>query len=628
MDLRQKLVLFSLFQLIVMSIVTLTAYYYDSRGKIHQQYIEKARAVVLTAESAREEMADKWKEGIITHRQLRAWADAGDVDKVVGVVPVISAFRVAMAKAQEGGYEFRVPKFEPRNPDNLPDAFEARVLRKIKSENLAEYYEIDPEINAIRYFRPVYLSQECMLCHGDPAHSEELWGNDQGLDPTGTRMENWQVGDMRGAFEIIQPLARADRQTATALWQGGGLILLLALVGLTIFWIIITRGIYRPLSHLMQVADRIVHGDMSGHVEVRSNDEVGRLTQSFQLLVEYIRGVASAADRLAQGDLTVVVQARSKQDALAHSFTTMTQQLRHAFTRLDAQAESLSQTSHDLSSVSDEVAAQMSGVSANTRTVSSTAGGMSYAMQGAAESVEQSNENLSSIAVSTEEMNHTVGEIARNTERARQIAGAAVTAVDNTAREVDQLGATAKLIGKVVGSIEEIAEQTKLLALNASIEAASAGEAGKGFAVVAGEVKELARQTGDATDEIRTGVKAIQHSTESTTGEIGKIQEVISEVNNIVSTIAAAVEQQAMTTNAMAKNAGQAATGMQQTTENVKVVAQTTSQIATEIAAVDLAGQEVNEAMTQVSQRATTLAQLGSELEKLVSQFQITGDEK
>jgi methyl-accepting chemotaxis protein len=56
----------------------------------------------------------------------------------------------------------------------------------------------------VRYFRPIRLTDECLLCHGDPQTSKANWGNDKGLDPTGVRMEGWKVGEVHGAFEIVQ----------------------------------------------------------------------------------------------------------------------------------------------------------------------------------------------------------------------------------------------------------------------------------------------------------------------------------------------------------------------------------------------------------------------------------------
>ena len=70
-----------------------------------------------------------------------------------------------------------------------PDAFERQRARERsqKDAELSEYYAVDKERNALRYLRPIRLTQECLLCHGNPANSKTLWGNDQGLDPTGAQ---------------------------------------------------------------------------------------------------------------------------------------------------------------------------------------------------------------------------------------------------------------------------------------------------------------------------------------------------------------------------------------------------------------------------------------------------------
>ena len=148
----------------------------------------RARSIVLTAESVRQEMARKWDLGLFDAHQLSDWDKQGKLEKVLGAVPVVTAWNAAMAKAEEGGYEFRVPKVQPRNPENQPDAFELQALEAFeKDAQLHEYYAVDTEHNTLRYLRPIRLTQECLLCHGNPANSKTLWGNDQGLDPTGTQ---------------------------------------------------------------------------------------------------------------------------------------------------------------------------------------------------------------------------------------------------------------------------------------------------------------------------------------------------------------------------------------------------------------------------------------------------------
>ena len=400
----------------------------------------------------------------------------------------------------------------------------------------------------------------------------------------------------------------------------------------------ITRSITAPLTEVSQVADQISLGDLEQEVSYRSKDEIGVLANSFRELVGYIRGMAGAADRLAQGDLTVGVAPQSDADVLAHSFQgivgytremagaanrlaqgdltvgvaprsdadvlavsfrEMGMKLREVFFHLNTEADTLNQASQDLSTVSEQVAGNVAGMSANMNSVSAVA--------------EESTVSINTVATSTEEMTATISEIARSSERARQVTGSAVQTVESAAQRVDDLGQAAQSIGKVIEVIVEISEQTKLLALNATIEAASAGDAGKGFAVVAGEVKELARQTGEATEEIRSSIESIQRSTQSTVGEMGQIREVIREVNEGVASIATAVEEQSVTTRDMAQNIGQAATA--------------STSIAAEISSVNEASSQVSQAVDRVNSQAQSLAQMGQELKKMVDQFR-TGEEE
>jgi methyl-accepting chemotaxis protein len=138
----------------------------------------------------------------------------------------------------------------------------------------------------------------------------------------------------------------------------------------------------------------------------------------------------------------------------------------------------------------------------------------------------------------------------------------AVTQANETSTIVAGLATAAQKIGDVVKLINSIAEQTNLLALNATIEAARAGEAGRGFAVVASEVKSLASQTAKATEEISGQVAEVQNTTGSAVGVIEAITQTISRINDISAAIAASVEEQASVTQSISSNMQVAAKGV------------------------------------------------------------------
>jgi methyl-accepting chemotaxis protein len=252
MDLRKKVMAIVAAQLLLLGTILCAAYYRSARSRVIDSYVEKARAIVLTAESTREEMGRKWDQQLFTQALLREWAARGEKEKVISAVPVFSAWRAAMAKSKEGGYTFRVPKFQPRNPKNEPDPLEARVLRRFEQEPLTELVEIDRTRNAVRFFRPIRLTTECLNCHGNPADSMRLWGNDQGLDATGARMENWKAGEVHGAFEVIQSLDKAEAEIAAATVSAIAVVLGLVLASVGLMWWLVSRSVVRPITIELQ----------------------------------------------------------------------------------------------------------------------------------------------------------------------------------------------------------------------------------------------------------------------------------------------------------------------------------------------------------------------------------------
>lgn len=183
----------------------------------------------------------------------------------------------------------------------------------------------------------------------------------------------------------------------------------------------------------------------------------------------------------------------------------------------------------------------------------------------------------------------------------------AVEQAKDTGDQVNSLVQAAQKIGEVVSLIQDIAEQTNLLALNATIEAARAGEAGRGFAVVASEVKGLAEQTSRATDQISGLITDIQSSTEASVTSIEAISEKIKSMDTIATAIASSVDEQGAATQEIASNVQQAAMGTQSVSSTISGVSQAT--------------QQTGAAATQVLGGSTELAKEAEDLKVNIDTF-------
>jgi methyl-accepting chemotaxis protein len=208
-------------------------------------------------------------------------------------------------------------------------------------------------------------------------------------------------------------------------------------------------------------------------------------------------------------------------------------------------------------------------------------------------------------------MTAAIREISTNATTVAQIAEGAVETARQTTDAMSTLSTSTDEIGNVIKLITQIAEQTNLLALNATIEAARAGEAGKGFAVVASEVKDLAQSTARATEDISTRIEAIQGDTANAIHAIGRITEVITEINSYQASIAGAVEEQTATTNELSRLFDDAA-------------AAGTETINSSIGQVANSAAQTTSGAVSTRQAVTELATLAADLNDVVSRFRIT----
>lgn len=168
---------------------------------------------------------------------------------------------------------------------------------------------------------------------------------------------------------------------------------------------------------------------------------------------------------------------------------------------------------------------------------------------------QRSSEAGNAVVESVSQMSDTILEISENLNRTAGLASETEALSSRTGESVERLTECSKVIEDIVEAIRTLADQTRMLAINATIESARAGEAGRSFAVVAGEVKDLARQTADATNNIVNSVANIRSSIAEVAESTGHINGSISEVSANMTNIAAAVEEQSVSTNDMKRSA-------------------------------------------------------------------------
>lgn len=212
------------------------------------------------------------------------------------------------------------------------------------------------------------------------------------------------------------------------------------------------------------------------------------------------------------------------------------------------------------------------------------------------ESVENSREagsSVQTVASGAEEMSASIAEINQNVMESSKTTGIATAAANEAVTRVEALGGVSEKVGEVVKLINDIAEQTNLLALNATIEAARAGEAGKGFAVVASEVKSLATQTANATQEIERQIDDMKSASNLSIDAVRDVTKRIERMDAIAAEIAAAVEQQSAATREISRAAINASDMTEAVTNSIDAVGLAARANATTMSSVEAASSEV-----------------------------------
>jgi methyl-accepting chemotaxis protein len=377
-------------------------------------------------------------------------------------------------------------------------------------------------------------------------------------------VENAQKNSMTSRDEVVAETAGANRinQVMTA-------IVILSLVASMVFSFL---SISRPMTRLNGALGEMAGGNLDVVIPgANRGDEIGDLAKTVVVIRENAEQKArNEAEAKIKQDQAAAKQRKADMVKLADTFETAVGEI----------VETVSSASSELESSAGTLTANAERAQELTTMV-------------AAASEEASN-NVQSVASATEELSSSVTEISRQVQESARMATEAVGQARVTNDRVSELSKAASRIGDVVELINTIAEQTNLLALNATIEAARAGEAGRGFAVVASEVKALAEQTSKATGEIGQQISGIQAATQDSVNAIKEISGTIEKLSEISSTIAAAVEEQGAATQEISRNVQQAAEGTQQVSAGITDVRRGASETGSASAQVLSAAQSLS----------------------------------
>lgn len=370
------------------------------------------------------------------------------------------------------------------------------------------------------------------------------------------------------------------------------------------------RNISVPLREVSRVADRIATGDLSLELaEVKRTDEVGMLLSAFQRMSVSLNAVAGRAQQLAAGDLRGTINPLSDQDALGTAFATMTGNLRQLIQEI---LDAVKLVTTSATGIMASTSALAAGATQTASAVSETTATV--------EEVKQTSHLSSQKGRVVSDRAQKAAEVALSGKRAVEETVDGMTRIraqmDSIGESIVRLSEQSQAIGEIIAAVDDLAAQSNLLAVNASIEAAKAGEHGRGFSVVAQEVKSLADQSRQATNQVRA---------------------ILSEIQKATSGAVMATEQGSKAVEAGVKQSKTAGEAIRLLSENLSEAAQASVQIAATsqeqfvgMDQVALAMENIKAASTQTvtstrqaEDAAQALAKVGQRLKALVEKFKV-----